>query len=760
MTINKIKIFRKLAPTAVTVMLLATVFLVADIKDIFNQLKNIPLIGVASVLILFILNLIIVSFRLARIFENFGINLPLLSVIRANISGHVASLFFISLFGQVAGRHLVLRDSGVPSVVIASLTAYERIIALVVSGGLFFFGAVILLDHVLIQNFIEHIPFLEIVLVTSGGLFLSIWLRGSRFESDLVSRTFSFSQLYKILEICVITLIARLFVLSAFILSVLLLQPDVNLFHLFAAAAITSFAANLPITIHGWGMRELAAVYTLGLLGVDSSTAIAISILIGLSSTFVVIIASPLVITKKESVMSNENSKKHTMPDGMDIEKISVWLLSIATAILVFFQIHVQVLGGVININLADPFAILSLAAVSVYMISSRTLPVWRIREFNYVLVTITLLLIFGFFVGLTNIGVTQWALANRLTGWLVILGYLSAGYLIVSHMGKHGLRRLIESMILVAAVIIIVRAFLRYFALNGWVELDYLPLNFEGYAGNRNAFAFQMLVCVTLLLAYYFLFVKLDRNNKNTLTKNVIVRNIRVGKFDIKNNHQLLVLSFLNGVILAGIIFSGSRAGLITGASLLIFALLFKLVERRMIALSIVFALIIWALPSIVVSVSPNIIEGNKSFIVGNKDFSFYVEHSDKERWETFTRAYNMWLQSPIIGSGLGVFIEKSTEWSRYAINIHSTPLWILAEFGLVGVATFTWILFVFIYYLYKRGLDTPAHRILAMLVLVFLMFGLVHEIFYQRTFWLVIGAALAMPGSAKSKSMKIGNE
>ena len=115
MSINKLRIFRKLVPLVITVLLLVTVFLVTDVKDVFNQLKEFPITGVIGVLLLFSINLLIVSFRLTRIFRNFGFNLPMLFVTRANISGHVASLFFISLFGQVAGRHLVLRNTGIPS---------------------------------------------------------------------------------------------------------------------------------------------------------------------------------------------------------------------------------------------------------------------------------------------------------------------------------------------------------------------------------------------------------------------------------------------------------------------------------------------------------------------------------------------------------------------------------------------------------------------------------------------------------------------
>ena len=124
MNIDKTAMIRKLLPALITVTLLVTVFWVADIRDVFGEIRNFPVFGVVAVLVLLGINLFIVSFRLARVFRNFGFDLPTDIVTKANISGHLAGLFFISLFGQVAGRHLVLRRSGIPSVVIASLTAY------------------------------------------------------------------------------------------------------------------------------------------------------------------------------------------------------------------------------------------------------------------------------------------------------------------------------------------------------------------------------------------------------------------------------------------------------------------------------------------------------------------------------------------------------------------------------------------------------------------------------------------------------------
>ena len=643
---------RKLLPALITVTLLATVFWVADTNEVFSELRRFPVLGIVGVLVLLGINLSIVNFRLTRVFRNFGLDLPMGVVTRANISGHLAGLFFISLFGQVAGRHLVLRRSGIPPVLIASLTAYERAIALLISGGLFFVGATLLFDSLLIEDFLNRISLAEITSVVAIGFVLSMWLWGTRFESYLSSKILSWSQLQKLIEISLITIIARLFVLSAFVVAVTSLRSDIDYLNLFAAAAITSFAANLPLTIHGWGLRELAAVYTLGLLGVPASEALAISILIGLCSTAVILIAAPLVIGKHGSSTLRPKLNAQSFQQRIEVEKVSVWVLSMVTAGLVFFQIHVRIYDGVINLNLSDPFAILSIAALAAHVYTTRKLPTWHVTNFNSILVVISLLLMLAFLNGLNEIGPTQWALANRLTGWFVILGYLSSGYLIVSYLGNHGLRRLSVTIITFAVVVVLMRAMLRYLAINGWIELSYFPLRFEAYAGNRNAFAFQMLVCSSLLLAYSAVFIRADRgraffgrtNNSNSVP--------RFGVSAIKEKRNLLLMSAFHGVILAGLAFSGSRAGLIAGVILLVAATLLKLVDWRLIVLSVVFATIIWVLPMLDFGLS-----SDSRFA----QLLLAREVSDTERWETLSRAFALWLESPIFGAGLGVFIEKS---------------------------------------------------------------------------------------------------
>ncbi len=754
-----VKFRRILLPLIISGLLLTTVLWWTDTKSVFAELADTSLWTILVIVLLFGINLFVVTFRLGRVLTHFGYKIPFAVVAKANISGHVAGFFFISLFAQVAGRHLMLRKTGIPSVVIASITAYERFIALLISGGMFLLGATILLDDVSVHKILYGIPIYELIVAIAGGLFVSLWFWRSKFESEIIARIFSWSKSRWLFEISFITLIGRLFVLTAFIYGAAMLKPDADLWLLFAAAGITSFAANLPLSIHGWGVREITAVYTLGLLGISSAEALALSILIGLCASFVIIAAVPFA-TKKQKISDDPDymNVKSTALAGLQIDKVAAWIMSTATVVLVFFQIHVEIYGGLLSLNLADPFAILSLAAIAMHIASSRQLPSWRISHFNLILLTTSLLLVFGFVVGLSEIGLTQWALANRLTGWLVLLGYLSVGYLAVSYMGRHGLRRIIETMAATAVVVVILQLVLRSLLDAGLIDMSSLTSRFQGYAANRNAFAFQMLTCSVLLLGYSSLYARSDKFGKFvSLSKEGMANRLLVLTKAINNRHLLLVAVF-HGVILAGLVFSGSRAGIITGIALLILATLMKLADRRMVILSIIFGAIVWTLPMLDINFS-KILGGSSGVGISEKSKITYEitvirDTSDNERLETFTRGLQMWSDSPFFGAGLGVFIEKSTDWSKKPINIHNTPIWILAEFGLLGVALFIWILFVILRFVFKVGFASPANRIIVMLLFSFLLFSLTHEIFYQRIFWIVLGATIASAGIMNRRS------
>jgi hypothetical protein len=331
-----------------------------------------------------------------------------------------------------------------------------------------------------------------------------------------------------------------------------------------------------------------------------------------------------------------------------------------------------------------------------------------------------------AFLRGVLEIGVTQWALAGRVFGWLVLLGYISAGYLMVVYAGAHGLRRLSETMIVTGVVVVVLQIILQFFVQWGWIENISLTRNFEGYAANRNAFVFQMLVCVALVLGYS----SVRARHQTIGYAPLLVSNRVFGKL----SSQLFPL-FL-GVILLGLILGSSRAGLLVGAVVLLAAWISRFAERRVITWGLLYAIVFWGMTLI-----------GGATLGGATQSAISSDPSVLEHRESMTRALDLWLQSPIMGAGLGVFIEKSPLWFRHPLVIHSTPLWILAEFGIVGVVVFGWAFFVVARSGFKFDAKLPARRALGLLLLGFAGFCLVHEIFYQRIFWLVLGATLAYP-------------
>ncbi|MGC1354895.1 MAG: lysylphosphatidylglycerol synthase transmembrane domain-containing protein, partial [Xanthobacteraceae bacterium] len=74
--------------------------------------------------------------------------------------------------------------------------------------------------------------------------------------------------------------------LAAYCIS-LSLGIDVSLTAMIAVMSFVSFATALPISVAGWGVREVSMVSLLGLLGIDREAALVLSIEFGIINTLV-----------------------------------------------------------------------------------------------------------------------------------------------------------------------------------------------------------------------------------------------------------------------------------------------------------------------------------------------------------------------------------------------------------------------------------------------------------------------------------------
>jgi uncharacterized protein (TIRG00374 family) len=96
-----------------------------------------------------------------------------------------------------------------------------------------------------------------------------------------VLRTFSFP--VQSLVALSISVAVHILSFSAFMMIARSLGIDVSAGPLMAVTALLTFIQIMPISIGGWGVREVAAVSLLGMLGVDPGSALLASLLTGLS---------------------------------------------------------------------------------------------------------------------------------------------------------------------------------------------------------------------------------------------------------------------------------------------------------------------------------------------------------------------------------------------------------------------------------------------------------------------------------------------
>jgi len=114
----------------------------------------------------------------------------------------------------------------------------------------------------------------------------------------------------------------------------------------------------------------------------------------------------------------------------------------------------------------------------------------------------------------------------------------------------------------------------------------------------------------------------------------------------------------------------------------------------------------------------------------------------STQERLVSIIGGLNLFWDHPVFGAGLGAFRNQmilTLDW--LPLVIHSTAIWLLAELGIVGFLIFA-VSFTHIFF--KEWKSASAFIVLCLGG--FAVMSGPGDMLYQRTFWLLIGAALAV--------------
>lgn len=681
----------------------------------------------------------------------FATDMKWLLALQANMAGHLGSFVMIQLVGQMAGRQSVLLAHGLRPAALALTTLTER--ALVAGVGVtgFLWAVMTLFSADILADILGQAQILPLLGTALLAAMVSFHLGRSRIETVLVSRLFAPKTAMVLLGSVLMSILAWLFMLGAFVVILRTVAPQIGLMDAFAASAIVSFVAALPISINGWGVRELAAIWAFGQLGVSPADAVVTSVSVGLLATLAVLLVSPVMLLRQRTgpvVTENVTTANNTpwgqqSPDPAQegaaslrrsppklADMASAWVLGLSASVLVFFQFHASFQGTLININLADPFALLAITMMALSVVAERRLPLFRARWMLPALGLCTMVILFSFARGALDFGVTSWALNNRLLGWFILMGYLAAGAFLVASTGRMGQKRLVETLLFTFSVVVLVDIATRMAIYAGLLQLP-LPENVEGFSANRNAFAFAGLI--TLALAITLLRVEGSR---------LYVWGVRISI----------------GLTMFGIWVSQSRAAWGALAVVLIYLTLTSGRTRRLtmtgLGISVLFGGFVFISPSLLDYMMFLFSQLPTKQSAGLFLYRDIVDAREGWRWDGIAFALRQWLDHPWFGGGLGSFmqaldraIQQGLFPQDFPTIIHNSTVWLLAETGLLGALIFLLAFAGLLRLALQQGLasrDDWRQALLACLM-IFGIFSLVHEVTYQRIFWLALGIVMA---------------
>lgn len=408
----------------------------------------------------------------------------------------------------------------------------------------------------------------------------------------------------------------------------------------------------------------------------------------------------------------------------MKTEKTSVhpFLLASMYAIVILIQLQfdIRISKTILRIGASDffvPFFLIFMLYVTPKDIFQQE---WKVKWLPIWFITFTFWLGISLLIGYMEAGfLSSWAFSNKFIGWLILMGYFLAGGCT---------KNLTHEMLLRMFKILFLSSWLvGIFCIFSWATLlhRYYPglaigsnanHRFIGFLQNPNAFG---LFNVVLLLFY------------------------------ISINHQKLLFSrslTLVGYIinLISIIGSGSRGAFITA----IFGLSI-LTLRKMISFRSAFLVIMTGISALLGSIGLSNLFSSKLYNYMNSPQLWQFSDSGvSERIHHIKIALGWWLESPLMGIGLGSYLNRQIEQNMMPLStIHQTPLWLLTETGLIGLM----LILVFVYAALKSLYQSsflPKNNTLAAgglaMILAYALASLTSEIMYQRYLWFFLGMLL----------------
>jgi hypothetical protein len=704
--------------TAVALVLVILSIDFGKLAPSLHQLRATPVVLAA---ILLAANFLLAFVRFEWTLGALGVTMDRRTSAYAFSLGNLASQFLLNIIGQSLTRAVVLQTSGVPMSATVAATYIERLIVLATVGIGAAVAALLLFGSFGFELHSGGAYLLSVVL----GMLVVLAFAGTRGLSSAISRDelrAAVRTTGRLAPAFAISLAAHLAMFGAYVVLVLAFAPDIGFAKLAPAIVIVMFAAGLPVSWAGWGLREFSAVYAFSAIGLPGEAAVIVAVTVGAVSLLIALAAGGAVVVDSWMRPTARLSARSTK-DGLagalaPSDPLLLWTIAILAACLIFFQLRVPTGAGEITVNAADPFALTALFFAAVFAWTDRFLQLFP-RPVIWSVCGLAAVLVVGLFVAWLGPGVSEWALLNRILGFLVLLGYAAVPALVVLISGERG--RVILADTFVTAAVVIGAVQLLAYAVHLYVMP--LPLDFfgylfakngqlEGYAQNPNAFAFQLLMAASVLMAM----------SPSKLARPAFLRWI-----------------FSAGVIFLAVMAARSRAGILCALTAIALPIGLRRLSGRTLVTWKSLAISLLAVVLLVVlavefrgTIDRLVIEPfNSAWRPG-------ADESDALRWQSIVLGFRSWLEHPVFGNGLGAFLVKRDVAGLPLVVVHSVPVWFLAEMGVLGLTGYAFFLVTLLHWGISamRRQEARAPGLLVILA-IFVLMGLVHDIFFQRTFW-----------------------
>ena len=745
---------RLVAGGVATVVCLVLAFRIVDFRAVGAALTRIQPEYAGLVVVLLFCNTLVTIVRFRTVLSSLGYVPAWMRLIGAFSVGSIGNQFVLNIIGQSIGRAGALTACGVPFGATIIATFVERILAAGILALVGVASAWILLPQFGfdIEQGGAYFLFLVVGVTTTSCVAVA-----TACDRGVVARFLSATRrvVLRFWPAVLLTVLAHLLMLGGYVAALLAFGLETPTLQIAGAVIIVMFVAGLPISLGGWGIRELSAVAALGAVGIDSPMALAAALVVGVFSLVTnLAIAFPGLFL---ALIPGERPELEAKGPNLSTRWNARLVMGCAvlTAVSIFFQVQIQGGSRQIVVNAADLFALTGLGSLLLLLVNSRERIAALPFPMIWPLLGLTLLFAYGLVLGCVNFGASNWALLNRGLGWLLILGYVALGLSIGLVYADRG-RRVVLLVFVAAgtAVAALQILFLILVKLGIPLPMDAFPRPLRGYANNGNAFGLQM-----------------------TTTAIAAVVADRLGVLGV-NRRWLIRILILTGL---AIFFTSSRSSIGMFTMLLLMSVALALPRERPAAIKVSLVVAIGvgtAAVAIIYMPALTIPEIDLSFLdtrvlgVPMADVpgvsspksgldstgeamsdgrlrlrtSIVVPGSDAQRWKTIVDGWQLWLERPVFGHGLGAYVHSQLSHSETLVVFHSVPVWLMAEMGIVGLILGTGA-FVYLMWGAIQVLQDPTLRNWGIgLVMILVCWGaatLVHDYAYQRVFWFFLGLA-----------------